>query len=195
MIHAAILEVADGMYHVDFEDLYGGGDNDFDDIQFIIRLETLDQDGDGIFDSADNCRDMPNANQTDADADGQGDACDADDDGDGAPDGADNCPLIANADQTDFDGDGAGDACDADPDGDGVNDGVDACLNTAAGGVTNANGCAIADLCPCSSTWKNHGIYVSCVAQAATTFTSQGLITHDERGDLVMTAAQSSCGR
>jgi hypothetical protein len=45
----------------------------------------VDTDGDGILDGADNCPTVPNANQADADADNQGDACDlcTDTDGDG----------------------------------------------------------------------------------------------------------------
>ena len=43
---------------------------------------TFDTDGDGIFDSVDNCPADPNPDQTDSDGDGQGDACDLDDDND-----------------------------------------------------------------------------------------------------------------
>jgi len=42
-----------------------------------------DQDGDGVADGSDNCQRQPNANQSDIDHDGQGDACDNDIDGDG----------------------------------------------------------------------------------------------------------------
>jgi hypothetical protein len=81
-----------------------------------------DSDGDGVPDQWDNCPDDPNPDQTDTDADGQGDACDDDDDDDTVLDVGDNCPLVANADQTNTDGDGQGDACDADDDGDGICD-------------------------------------------------------------------------
>ena len=71
-----------------------------------------DRDGDGIPDEEDNCPDVPNADQTDTDGDGLGDACDDDDDNDGVPDEEDNCPLVPNPGQEDSDGNGVGDACD-----------------------------------------------------------------------------------
>ena len=42
-----------------------------------------DQDGDGVPDARDNCRDIPNPDQRDTDGDGFGNLCDADVDGDG----------------------------------------------------------------------------------------------------------------
>ena len=88
-----------------------------------------DSDDDGVPDNDDNCPNVSNADQTDSDHDGIGDACDTntDTDGDGVDDGVDNCPNVSNADQTDSDHDGIGDACDTntDTDGDGVDDGVD----------------------------------------------------------------------
>ena len=81
-----------------------------------------DTDGDGIFDSVDNCPADPNADQTDSDSDGQGDICDftpnGDTDGDGIDNLADNCSGIANAGQEDNDSDGLGNVCDLTPDGD-----------------------------------------------------------------------------
>lgn len=75
-----------------------------------------DTDRDGIQDVADNCVLDPNADQADMDADGEGDACDADQDGDTVADKGpagylDNCPTVPNADQRDSDGQGGGDAC------------------------------------------------------------------------------------
>jgi cytosine/adenosine deaminase-related metal-dependent hydrolase len=87
-----------------------------------------DADGDGILDAADNCantfnpiRPIDGGAQPDSDADGMGDACDADPlnadlDGDGVANTADNCPFIPNPEpQDDTDGDDKGDACDGCP--------------------------------------------------------------------------------
>jgi von Willebrand factor type D domain len=90
-------------YSVGFEDIYGGGDLDFNDFTFIVRVESsvepLDEDCDDDPDASDNCPGVYNPEQTDGDGDGVGDACD-------------NCPETPNTDQTDTDGDGSGDVCD-----------------------------------------------------------------------------------
>lgn len=82
-------------------------------------------------DDVDNCPDVSNPDQEDADDDGTGDACDGcpddatkqapgacgcgvpdtDSDGDSVANCNDNCPNASNADQADSDGDGTGDAC------------------------------------------------------------------------------------
>ena len=57
-----------------------------------------------------------------------------------------------------------------DADADGVPDSLDLCPGTPAGAIVDADGCSIDQIAPCSGpasggTWKNHGQYVSAVAQ------------------------------
>ncbi|MDC6352221.1 gliding motility-associated C-terminal domain-containing protein [Zeaxanthinibacter sp. PT1] len=106
-------------------DLYGGTfESSFEIV--ITNSDDEDTDGDGVSDLTDNCKSIPNPDQSDADEDGQGDVCDEDDDNDGIEDHTDNCPLFSNTDQTDTDIDGMGDLCDDDDDGDGTPDENDA---------------------------------------------------------------------
>lgn len=116
---------------------------------FSVRVggAPSDGDGDGVADAEDNCPLHANPDQSDLDADGQGDACDADDDGDGVNDGADNCPSVPNADQLDNDGDGLGDVCDADDDNDGVPDPLDNCPFAANPGQSDQDGDGRGDAC------------------------------------------------
>jgi hypothetical protein len=83
-----------------------------------------DDDQDGIFNDADNCRNTSNPSQRDFDHDGVGDVCDADADADGIPDAVDKCPGLATTwyENQDSDGDGTGRGCDGDNDNDGVPD-------------------------------------------------------------------------
>ena len=122
-----------------------------DTVDFIVQIVNVDEDGDGFDDNNDNCPDVANPDQADADNDGIGDACDTPDpdgDGDGVADGDDNCPEIANPDQADADGDGIGDACDiADEDGDGIADGDDNCPNVANADQADTDGDGIGDAC------------------------------------------------
>lgn len=117
-LHGNVTDLGGGVYVVGFEDLFGGGDQDFDDIQFqvtgIVIAPPVDTDGDGIVDELDNCPTTPNTDQADLDVDGEGDACDADIDGDGVVNELDNCVLDPNPGQEDIDADGIGDTCDAD---------------------------------------------------------------------------------
>ncbi len=59
----------------------------------------VDDDLDGLCSTEDNCPEVPNPDQADADGDQIGDLCD-------------NCPNVPNRDQIDEDADGTGDACD-----------------------------------------------------------------------------------
>lgn len=106
-----------------------------------------DTDSDGIVDSIDNCREVPNASQLDEDGDGTGDICDVDfdTDADGAKDSIDNCPGIANSNQADSNQDGIGNACDADSDG--VQDAQDNCRFAANPSQSDADQDNIGDAC------------------------------------------------
>lgn len=159
-----------------------------------------DDDADTVVDGADNCPLVPNLNQVDTDGDHAGDACDGDLDGDNVANAVDNCPTVANSGQADVDADGIGDSCDVDIDGDGIGNTSDACGLTPADTKVNSDGCALAQLCPCEGPngtimpWRNHGKYVSCIAQMANRFLAEGLISSAEHSQLVSDAARSECG-
>ncbi len=105
-----------------------------DTCRFTVEVLLDDPDGDGIPGWDDNCPEIYNPDQLDADADSVGDVCDectdTDDDGYGDPGFAantcvtDNCPEIYSPDQLDADEDSVGDVCDdcTDTDGDGFGD-------------------------------------------------------------------------
>jgi len=205
----------DGQGDVCDGDLDGdGAPNDVDNCLETANPDQADLDSDGFGDACDDDLDgdqVPNATDTcprvadpeqlDQDGDLLGDACDDDDDNDGATDLADNCPFVSNADQSDLDGDGLGNACDIDVDGDGVLNESDVCSDTSMQSVVDpTTGCSIEQLCPCSgprgttTPWKNHGKFVSCIAQSAQSFVAAGLMNESEKGDTVSAAAGSSCG-
>ncbi len=162
-----------------------------------------DDDNDTIPDLYDNCPLDSNSGQENSDGQGAGDAClslEEDIDSDKYQNEWDNCPTVANASQYDFDADGLGDACDSDTDNDGVLNEVDGCPETLVGSMVTGAGCTLQQHCPCdnprnsSENWKNHGQYVSCVAQAVNWFRKNGMMDQPT-GDTVSEAAQnSSCG-
>jgi hypothetical protein len=180
---------------------YDGDDigDDCDNCPGEDNNDQANNDEDSYGDVCDNCPDAINEDQADNDGDHLGDVCDDDDDNDDIFDAFDNCPLVSNSDQKDFDGDGIGDFCDGDDDGDNITDNLDQCPKTAAGTIVDLNGCSgeqLVDLiCPCEGDWKNHGKYVSCVAQAAEDYVIEGLINETEKGAIVSERAKSGCGK
>lgn len=97
----------------------------------------------------DNCRLIPNTDQSDVDADGLGDVCDIsedDIDGDGILNINDNCPSVHNPLQINTDNDAEGNACDFDDDNDGLSDITESTIgsnplliDSDADGVADAN--------------------------------------------------------
>jgi Thrombospondin type 3 repeat len=82
-----------------------------------------------------------------------------------------------------------------DTDGDGVADGADSCPDTPAGAIVDAQGCSVSQLAQCGGDWLNHGDYVSAVAHVTQEFVDAGLLTSQQRANLVSEAAQSDCGK
>ena len=73
--------------------------SDFSILWHSSKIQWLEPLLAGILDSSDNCRTVSNADQSDSDGDGVGNACD-------------NCADVGHTDQTDTDQNGVGDACD-----------------------------------------------------------------------------------
>jgi hypothetical protein len=49
--------------------------------------------------------------------------------------------------------------------------------------------------CACDDDWKNHGQYVKCVVFAAGDLVDAGIISEEEKDEIVSEAAESDCGK
>jgi len=111
----------------------------------------VDIDGDGILNISDNCPETANADQTDTDGDGVGNACnnDADQDGDEWRNDLDNCSTTPNPLQQDTDSSGIGDICnnDLDFDADEWEEELDNCISTYNPDQKNSDGDELGDVC------------------------------------------------
>jgi hypothetical protein len=56
------------------------------------------------------------------------------------------------------------------------------------------NGCSIAQIAPCEGPWRNHSQYVDAVETAAAAFQKAGLITFEQRQEIIAAARRSDCG-
>ena len=113
----------------------------------MMTVVQVDSDDDGIFDRNDNCPAQSNEDQSDLDADGEGDVCDDDIDGDRIDNEDDVCPENRDPEQNDLDADGEGDACDADIDGDGVLNDDDNCVREVNPDQLDLDRDGLADAC------------------------------------------------
>ncbi len=112
----------------------------------------------------------------------------------GVSDVDDAFPLDS-TESSDNDGDGVGDNADTDDDNDGLPD-VDDWYSLDPDENTNGILDGIDAACSPDADWKNHGQYMSCVAQTAEQFLVDGLITETEKDAIVSAAAaQSDVGK
>ena len=79
-----------------------------------------------------------------------------------------------------------------DCDNDSVPNAQDTCGETPPDALVNSNGCTIEQVCPCDG-WLEHSNYVACVESASAEFQSAGLITSEQRAELVTHAATANC--
>jgi hypothetical protein len=79
-----------------------------------------------------------------------------------------------------------------DSDRDGIPDSEDACPNSPTGAVVNSRGCSLGQLVPVTAPWRNRGEYVSALAAAAEEFARAGLISRQQRSEIIREAAQTA---
>jgi hypothetical protein len=87
-----------------------------------------------------------------------------------------------------------------DSDGDGVPDDEDQCSDTPPGAFVDSHGCSIDQLVPCEGprpgvSWKSHGQYVAAIVRLVNRLKQEGLITRSKASQIIITAAQSDCGK
>ncbi len=81
MVDLSLTALTDGSYSIDASAISMESDPDAANSTVSVDVTIgalMDSDSDGVADSVDNCTDIANADQTDADADGYGNACDSD---------------------------------------------------------------------------------------------------------------------
>jgi len=74
------------------------------------------------------------------------------------------------------------------------------CLQTPSNQVVTSQGCSIDQVCPCAAPlgreqWKNHAEYVQCVNGAADELVADGVLTKNQRKEIVRRAERSACGQ